>query len=143
MIDTNQKIKKIDELSFIIEKLRLEGKKIVLSHGAYDLLHSGHIHHLQEGKKLGDILVVSITPDKFIKKGKDRPRFNQIKRANFISALECADFVCVNNSLDATDVIHALRPDIYIKGEDVKDKLKDIKQNLYKEVKLLEKYNGQ
>lgn len=143
MTDTNQKIKKIGELSFIIKKLKAEGKKIALSHGAYDLLHSGHIHHLQEGKKQGDTLVVSITPDKFIKKGKDRPRFRQEERLNFLAALECVNFVCVNNSPDAIDILKLLRPNVYLKGKDVEHKAGDPKENLYKEIKFVNSYNGQ
>ena len=29
--------------------------------------------HFQESKKLGDILVVSVTPNKYVKKGPNRP----------------------------------------------------------------------
>lgn len=143
MTDINQKVKKLGELSFIIEKLRLEGKKIALSHGTYDLLHSGHIYHLQEGKKQGDVLVVSITPDRFIKKGEGRPRFRQEERLKFLAALECVDFVCVNNSPDAMDTLKILQPDIYLKGKDVERKADDPKENLYKEIKFINSYNGQ
>ena len=143
MSEINPKIKTLEELSPLIEKLKSEGKKIAWSHGAYDLLHAGHIHHLQEGKKHGDVLVVSITPDRFIKKGEGRPRFNQTERANFLSALECVDFICVNNLPDSTDVIKALRPDIYLKGEDVKEKADNPQENLYKEIQLVRSHNGE
>ena len=49
--------------------------RTVLAHGCFDLLHLGHIRHLQEAKKLGDRLVVSVTADKFVNKGAGRPRF--------------------------------------------------------------------
>lgn len=141
--EINSKIKTIEELSFLVQKLKAEGKKIAWSHGVYDLLHSGHIHHLQEGKKYGDVLVVSITPDKFIKKGEGRPRFNQTERLKFLSALECVDYVCVNNLPDSIDVIKALQPNFYLKGKDVEAKANDPKENLYKEIQLVRNYNGE
>ena len=48
-------------------KERYKRKKIVLCHGVFDLLHVGHINYFQSAKKLGDILIVSITEDKFVK----------------------------------------------------------------------------
>jgi 2-oxoisovalerate dehydrogenase E1 component len=136
------KIKTLEELALLAKKLKSEGKKIILSHGAYDLIHAGHIHHLKEGAKQGDVLMVSITPDKFIKKGPDRPRFNENERAKFLADLKCVDFVCVNNASDATDVIETLQPDIYLKGEDVKDKADNPAENLYREIQLVRQYNG-
>ena len=51
-------------------------KKIVLSHGVFDLVHPGHIKHLELAKKEGDLLVVAIVPDRFVNKGPGRPIFN-------------------------------------------------------------------
>ena len=39
----------------------------MLCHGVFDLLHIGHIKHFKDAKK-GDILVVTLTGDKFINK---------------------------------------------------------------------------
>ena len=63
------KIFELIELSAIVEKLKKQKNKIVLSHGVFDLLHIGHIKHFENAKKLGDKLIVSITKDKFIDKG--------------------------------------------------------------------------
>ena len=57
------------------------GKKVVMCHGVFDLLHLGHIKHFEKAKSLGDILVVSITADKFVNKGPGRPAFNESDRA--------------------------------------------------------------
>ena len=54
-------------------------KKVGLCHGVFDLLHLGHINHFKECKKNCDYLIVSLTADKFIKKGIGRPYFNQMK----------------------------------------------------------------
>ena len=53
-------------------------KKIVLCHGVFDLLHIGHLDYFKEAKKYGDILLVTITEDKFVNKGIGRPYFNSI-----------------------------------------------------------------
>ena len=63
------KIFNLNQLSKIIKKKKSFGQKIVLCHGAYDLVHYGHISHFKKAKEYGDILIVTITTDKFINKG--------------------------------------------------------------------------
>ncbi|SVC05715.1 uncharacterized protein METZ01_LOCUS258569, partial [marine metagenome] len=53
----HQKILTLENLAFKVEKLRQEGKRIVLCHGTFDLLHIGHIRHLQSASKEGDVLI--------------------------------------------------------------------------------------
>ena len=67
------KIFSLKKLSKIIEKEKEKNKKIILCHGVFDLLHVGHIKHLEKAKQLGDKLVVSITSDKFVNKGPGKP----------------------------------------------------------------------
>ena len=78
-----------------IRKMQQEGKKIVHCHGVFDLLHVGHIRHLNHAKKIGDVLVVSITSDRFVNKGPNRPAFTQSLRAEALSSLECVDYVLI------------------------------------------------
>ena len=59
---------RFDEIEKKIRYLKKIKKRIVLCHGVFDLLHYGHIKHLEEAKKQGDILIVSITHDKYIDK---------------------------------------------------------------------------
>ena len=139
----NIKIVGLEVLIFLVKNLKQHGKKIVYAHGAFDLLHTGHIHHLEEAKKLGDVLVVTVTSDKFIQRGAGRPRFKENERAGFIGALECVDFVSINDSPDAADAISKLQPDVYVKGEDVKEKAGDPKEGLYREIKALEDCRGE
>ena len=58
-------------------KNKLKGKKFSLVHGVFDLLHIGHIRHFEEAKKFSDLLVVSITADKYVNKGPSKPVFKQ------------------------------------------------------------------
>ena len=71
------KILKVKDLAEKIKELKSKNKKIVLCHGCFDLMHPGHIKHFQAAKKMGDVLVVTVTPDKFVDKGEDRPVFNE------------------------------------------------------------------
>ena len=68
----SKKILKFDEISKHVQKYRGR-KKLVLCHGVFDLLHIGHIKHFEDAKKQGDILIVSITPDKHVNKGPNKP----------------------------------------------------------------------
>ena len=71
--------------------------KVVLCSGVFDLLHLGHIYHFKEAKSHGDILVVSLTSDKYVKKGPGRPIFKFEQRVEAISALEDVDYVIESN----------------------------------------------
>ena len=71
------KIISFDAAPALFKKLRAAGKHIVQSHGIYDLIHPGHILHLEEARELGDLLVVTLTADKFVNKGPGRPFFKE------------------------------------------------------------------
>ena len=88
--------------------------KIVLANGCFDPFHYGHLLHLQAAKKLGDILIVSVTKDEFVNKGEGRPVLPDYKRAATLAALRCVDFTFLCSSSH-----HALilaQPDIFVKG---------------------------
>ena len=88
---------KFSKLIEISTREKNRKKRIVLCHGVFDLLHLGHIKYLQEAKSLGDILLVTITPDRFVNKGPGRPAFNEKHRAEAIAALEVVDYVSIND----------------------------------------------
>ena len=52
----------------------------------------GHFKHFQSAKKYGDILIVSVTPDKFVQKGFNRPYFKSEERMQSLSSVEAIDF---------------------------------------------------
>mgnify|MGYP000002799726 CR=1 FL=1 len=122
----NKKIKNISELSSIISDLKVQGKKVVHCHGVFDLLHIGHIKHFEEAKALGNVLIVSITPDEFVNKGPGRPAFSTMLRLEGLAALEAVDYVIANKWPTAIEIIKELKPNIYCKGPDYKDPLDDI-----------------
>lgn len=102
---------------------RRDGAIIVLAHGCFDLLHIGHIQHLRAAKKLGNILIVSITSDQYVReqKGPGRPRFNADERAQALAELESVDYVVINDAPTAEPVILAIRPAVYAKGAEYRD----------------------
>ena len=69
------KVKDIKELADLLPALRAGNKKVVHCHGVFDPLHIGHIRHFEQAKKLGNILVVTVTPDQYVNKGPHRPLF--------------------------------------------------------------------
>ena len=122
----NKKIVNLDQISKVIDLNKSKGKKIIHCHGVFDLLHIGHIKHFSEAKKLGDILVVSITPDQYVNKGPGRPAFSTSLRLQALEALESIDYVVANEWPSAEEIIKIIKPDFYCKGPDYKDHSDDI-----------------
>ena len=71
-------------------------------------------------KKLGDILIVTITADNFLKKHLHSPLYNQNERLNFLKKFKIIDYVFVANSGSATHALNSLKPDYYCKGTEYK-----------------------
>lgn len=112
------KIREVEELAAVLAELKAGGKKIVHCHGCFDLMHPGHIKYFQAAKRMGDILVVTVTPDVYVDKGPGRPVFSESLRAESIAALECVDYVAVNKWPTAEGTLRLLRPDYYVKGQE-------------------------
>ncbi len=112
------KIMELEDLAGRLAELKGEGKKIVYCHGCFDLMHPGHIKYFQAAKKMGDILVVTVSPDMYVDKGPGRPVFDQCLRSESIAALECVDYVAVNRWPTAEETLRLFRPDVYVKGQE-------------------------
>ena len=84
---SESKVKPIAELAQLIAKHKRRGLKVVHCHGVFDVIHPGHIRHLKSAKAEGDLLVVTITGDKFVDKGPGRPAFNEQLRSEALAAL--------------------------------------------------------
>jgi len=125
-----KKIVEINQLSNIVSKEQAKNKTIIHCHGVFDLLHVGHIKYFQEAKSMGDILLVTLTPDKYVNKGPGRPVFSEDLRAEAIASLESADYVAINHWPTAIEAINLIKPDIYVKGPDYKDYSQDITGNI-------------
>jgi len=136
-----KKIINFSNVEKILKPIKRKGKKIVCCHGVFDLLHIGHLKHFKSAKKYGDILIVSVTPDKFIQKGFGRPYFKSEQRMESLASIEVIDFVVLNKSANAIDIINKIKPNYYVKGLDYKNFKDDITGQIKKE-RLTVKKNG-
>jgi rfaE bifunctional protein kinase chain/domain/rfaE bifunctional protein nucleotidyltransferase chain/domain len=141
--DGARKILSIDELGEAADVLHQQGKKIVLCHGVFDLLHVGHLRHLKSAAEHGDVLVVSITGDKYVNKGPDRPAFPSELRAELLAGLELVDYVTVVEEPSAAPSICAAKPDCFVKGGEYFDPKLDITGKIVAEKELVESFGGQ
>jgi len=112
------------ELTLIAYGLKKLNCSIVEASGAFDLFHWGHLRYLQEAKKLGNFLFVSINSDDSLKKikGENRPFVNQKCRADILAALNCVDFVYIFEETLPNETISIIQPNIYVKGSEYKNK---------------------
>lgn len=141
MMTLRKKVISFSELGEL--KHRHDGLKIVQCHGVFDVLHMGHIAYFQSSRANGDILVITITADRFVNKGPGRPYFNENVRAQMLAALEMVDYVCISDFSTAVNTICRLRPDYYAKGPDYKNRDSDITGAIYDEERAVVENGGQ
>lgn len=108
------------ELEAELVRAREEGKTVVLTNGAFDLLHPGHLGYLRQARRLGDLLVVGVNTDDSVTrlKGPGRPLVAEDDRAELLAALEPVDLVVLFPEPRADDLIRRVHPDLYVKGGD-------------------------
>jgi len=96
-----------------------------MASGVFDLLHSGHLHFLEEARKLGDELVVVVATDKTVREKKHDPITSQEMRLKMVSALRPVDLAVLGKEGDMFEIVAELKPDIIALGF---DQLHDINQ---------------
>src|SRR5690349_7026622 len=91
---------------------------------SFDLLHLGHLRHLEQAKSWGDELWVSVTDDIHVNKGRGRPVYPQEHRTALLRALRCVDkVITVSGLIEAIDIA---KPNILVKGTDYRQGLHDV-----------------
>jgi len=136
------KIRPIEDLARIAERARARGRRVVLAHGVFDLLHMGHVRHLEEAKAQGDLLIVTLTCDRYVNKGPGRPVFPELMRAEMAAALACVGFVGISNWPTAEGVLRMVRPDVYVKGREYAAEEDDITGGIRREREIVESHGG-
>ena len=133
----NALIVDLDTLCATLQQLRTENKKVVMTNGCFDIFHAGHLESLGQAAYLGDVLVVAINDDASITKikGSERPIVTLDERIQVIAGLGCVDYVVPFSDTDACGLVQAIKPDIYVKGDDWKGKEMP-------EAKLVDEYGG-
>ncbi len=114
----HRKILGLDELLAVVSAARETGKTIVQCHGCFDIVHPGHVRYLEFARQQGDVLIVSLTGDSEISKGDQRPYIPQELRAENLAALMFVDYVYVDPSPTAQEILRQVRPDVYVKGRE-------------------------
>jgi rfaE bifunctional protein nucleotidyltransferase chain/domain len=117
---SNPKLRTPAELAALRDRLGAEGRRLVFTNGCFDLLHVGHVRYLQDARALGDALVVAVNGDESVRalKGPSRPLNCEEDRAEVLAALGCVDAVVVFHTERVTDLVRAIRPQVYAKGGD-------------------------
>ena len=134
-----KKIKFINELKAIIGDYPRK-KKVIMCHGVFDVVHPGHIRHLQFAKSKADILIASLTSDRHITKGVYRPHVPEQIRAKTLAAFEMVDFVIIDENKTPIENIKYLQPNFFAKGFEYSDKERNIATS--EETTVIEEYGG-
>lgn len=141
-IKTESKIRTVTDIAAHAQKFRADGLVVVQAHGTFDLLHLGHVRHLEAARALGDVLVVTITADRYVNKGPGRPVFTEALRAEMLAALHFVTYVAIAEAPDAISAIEAIRPDVYAKGNDYQNPDGDVTGKITLERHTVEAHGG-
>lgn len=108
----------LDHLVNLVKELKKQNKKIVFTNGCFDIIHKGHIALLNQAKEAGDVLIVGVNSDTSIRalKGPGRPINNLEDRITVLAGLQSVDYLVSFDEVNASRLIQALRPDIFVKG---------------------------
>ena len=103
-----------------VQLARSRDETIVMTNGCFDILHAGHIHYLNEARKLGDRLIVAVNSDDSVRrlKGQQRPVNSLANRLQVLSALACVDWVVAFEEDTPAVLIDNIVPDKLVKGGD-------------------------
>ncbi|HZV98198.1 MAG TPA: bifunctional D-glycero-beta-D-manno-heptose-7-phosphate kinase/D-glycero-beta-D-manno-heptose 1-phosphate adenylyltransferase HldE [Methylophilaceae bacterium] len=121
--DTAEQADKVCDLENLLLKVvrwRAHGERIVFTNGCFDLLHAGHVTYLEAAKKAGDRLILGLNTDRSVSalKGPTRPVIHEADRARVLAALEAVDAVILFDEDTPLNLIHAIKPDVIVKGND-------------------------
>jgi rfaE bifunctional protein kinase chain/domain len=138
--DFRDKIKDRGELKKLIGP-RPRDSKVIMCHGAFDIVHPGHIRHLSYASERADVLIASLTSDAYITKAHYRPFVPQDLRATNLAALEMVDYVIIDHDPTPLENLKYLQPDFFAKGYEYFDG--DIHPRTKEEIAVLESYGGE
>lgn len=137
------KVRTLEQLAELCAQLKSEGKRVVLCHGCFDLMHIGHIWHFEEARQYGDVLVVTVTPDRYINKGPNRPVFPENLRAETLAGLSVVDYVAINKWASAVETIKLIRPHYFVKGPDYQQTTARVNPNILAEIEAVQQVGGE
>lgn len=137
-----ERVVDLETLAARCAELRRRGLTVAHCHGCFDLMHPGHIKHFEAARRFADVLVVTVTPDRYIQKGTNRPAFAEELRAYSIASLACVELVAINRWPTAVETIKLLRPTYFVKGQEF-ETLQDATGKLQQEVDAVREVGAQ
>ena len=132
----------VEGLVETVRRVQCAKRSVALCHGCFDILHCGHLRHLEAAKAMADFLVVTVTPDRFVNKGPVRPVFREEQRAELLAGLQVVDWVCVNRWKSAVEIIRLVRPNLFVKGEEYESRAEQVNPNFFVEATAVEEAGG-
>jgi len=127
------KILPLEDVIIKVKDLKKQGKRVVQSHGVFDIIHPGIIRHLEEARRMGDVLVVSVIRDRDVRRGSGRPVFPDEMRVENVAALEQVDYACVVEDEVPFQSVKQIAPDIFARGTAYKERDRKIHQRIFEE----------
>lgn len=124
-------VRDVEDVKRIVQRLKEEGYRIVLTQGVWDLIHEGHAQYLEAAKKHGDILIVGVDSDELTKKrkGPSRPIVPEDERIRMVSHLRSVDLITIRNANDDIGMlIRSIEPDVLVVSKSTKDFTEKLKQ---------------
>ena len=117
--------------SYVLTEEGRSSIKVVMTGGAFDILHVGHLATLEAAKRLGDVLVVVVARDETVKRMKGREPLNSEQdRLKLVSALRPVDLALLGDLEDPMKTVEHVKPDVIALGYDQKHNERQIEAEL-------------
>lgn len=91
---------------------------------------------------MADLLVVTVTQDRFVSKGTNRPVFSDEQRAELVAGVAAVDWVAINQWDSAVETIRLVRPNLFVKGQEYESRAQHVNPNYFIEAKAVEEVGG-
>ncbi len=135
---TNKILSKLSELEIAVKELKAANKKIVLCHGHFNVIHTGHLRFLEFARKQGSCLIVALSGNSRISEEVRDKFFDEKDRAHGVAALQYVDKVFIFNENSLEEIISLVKPSAYVYGEEYSKKT----ELIIKEIEIVEKNGG-
>ena len=107
------KLMTLDALTEHLRQFR-NGRSLVHCHAAFEVIHPGYVSYLQEARRHGELLVVTLTPDRHLPQ--TGGQYAEGQRAQAVAALDLVVFVGVASGRYGAEAIARLRPDTFVQA---------------------------